>query len=67
MEELNLFPESTIQNNSILICGMDDESVHAGFELQNILIQHNIICELYPEAAKPKKMFGYADRKGLKK
>ncbi|MDZ4758112.1 MAG: histidine--tRNA ligase [Bacteroidota bacterium] len=67
MEELNLFPESIIQNNSILICGMDDESVQTGFELQNILIQNNIICELYPEPAKTKKMFGYADKKGLKK
>ncbi len=67
MEELNLFPDSIIQNNSILICGMDDESVQTGFELQHTLIQNNIICELYPEASKPKKMFGYADKKGLKK
>lgn len=67
MEELNLFPEYIVQNNSTLICGMDEQSVEAGFRLQHVLVQNNIICELYPEAAKAKKMFGYADKRNLKR
>ncbi len=61
MEELGLFPEALTNNMELLIMALDDESHLHAYGLLNDLRQKGIVADLYPEAAKMKKMMKYAN------
>lgn len=61
MEELNLFPDFTTSSAQILFISMDESAFDYGFSCVAQLRKEGISSELYPDLAKPKKMFKYAD------
>ncbi len=65
MEELSLFPESANTFTTALIVAFDTESWHYGLEFLQGLRSAGIHAELYPEVAKAKKQFSYADKKNI--
>jgi histidyl-tRNA synthetase len=63
--ELNLFPESAITGTEILIANFGPEDERAALPLLQTLRSAGIKSELYPESAKLKKQFEYAEKKGI--
>ncbi|UBM58928.1 histidine--tRNA ligase [Marinilongibacter aquaticus] len=65
MEELDLFPENTIQSTEVLLINFDSESQKAGLPILTALRQAGIAAEMYPSAVKLKKQFDYANKKNI--
>lgn len=65
MEELNLFPNQQADNTKVLITYFDEEGFKYGLGLLGKLRVAGISSELYPESAKIKKQFTYADKKQI--
>lgn len=65
MEVLNLFPEETESFSQVLIIAFDEASWKYGWKTLSELRKHGLQAEIYPEVAKPRKMFTYADRKNI--
>jgi histidyl-tRNA synthetase len=65
MEEKALFPEGLDTPAQILIVSLDDDSHRHGFGLASRLRAAGIQTDLYPEAAKLKKQFKYAEDLGI--
>ena len=65
MEELNLFPESAITKVDYLFANYGDAEAMEATKVIAKLRSKNISAELYPEAAKLKKQFTYAEKKGI--
>ncbi len=61
MEELGLFPEELANTMDVLLMALDEESHVHGYGVLMDLRQKGIIADLYPEAAKMKKMMKYAN------
>lgn len=62
LEELNLFSDSQENTIKILFANFGDKEAAASMKVIQRLRQNGIMCELYPDAAKMKKQFGYADK-----
>lgn len=62
MEELKLFPPSITQTIDVLIIHFSNENLLHGHGIVMKLRENGIKAELYPEVAKPKKQFNYADK-----
>ena len=62
MEELNLFPENIGKRLDVLIVHFNVENMKHAFSLVNRLRTEEIRADLYPESAKIKKQFDYADK-----
>jgi histidyl-tRNA synthetase len=65
LEELSLFPSETESFSDVLLVAFDDASWDYGWTILQSLRQAGLAAEIYPEPAKPKKMFGYADKKNI--
>ena len=65
MEELQLFPDLKPSATRILFLSFDEEDLLYSKKWQSILIRNNIAAEIYPEPAKLKKQFKYADGIGV--
>ncbi len=65
MEELDLFPEQTIQTTQVLICCFDKEGETYSLPLLQQLRSNNISAELYPAGTKIKKQLEYANNKQI--
>ena len=65
MEELELFPATTTTFTSALLVAFDEQSWKYCLEHLPELREAGIRAELYPNVTKPKKQFGYADKKGI--
>jgi len=65
MEELNLFPEASLTSTQALIIHFDKPSMQYGLGVVNALRQAGIKTEIYPDQAKIKKQFTYADKKNI--
>ena len=66
--ELNKFPEQSSRSTQVLIVnfsGLGQEEFHHNFLLLETLRKAGIASEIYPEAAKMKKQFEYADKKAI--
>ena len=61
MEELGLFPEAIDQTLDVFIMALDDESHVYAFDLVTKLRAQGKAADLYPSAAKMKKMMKYAN------
>ncbi len=66
MEELNLFPSSIQSSNTkVMVTNFDINSFDKSLELLSLLRKNNINAEIFPEPAKIKKQFEYADKKRI--
>jgi histidyl-tRNA synthetase len=65
MNELNVFPKNQIVSTQILITNFDAEAQRYSLPILSQLRKSGIKAEIYPDAAKIKKQFEYADRKKI--
>ena len=65
MEELGLFEDMPSISAKALIINFGEESRAASLQLLNEMRKAQIAVEYYPEKAKMKKQFSYADKKGI--
>ncbi|MEX2336818.1 MAG: histidine--tRNA ligase [Fulvivirga sp.] len=65
MEELDLFPEAAMTSTEVLIIHFDEAAMKYGLPLLGKLRKAGIKSEIYPEQAKIKKQFAYADKKNI--
>jgi len=65
MSELKLFPADTEQATTVLLVNFGGAEELESLKLLHKLHEAGISAEMYPEAAKMKKQFGYADNKKI--
>ncbi|MGV6832024.1 MAG: histidine--tRNA ligase [bacterium] len=65
LEELNLFPETITNSIDILFVNFGDQEAAYAMKAINELRSNNVVAELYPDNAKFKKQFGYADKRSI--
>ena len=65
MEELNLFPENSEIKIEYLLANYGDKEAAEAMKILTKLREKGIAAELYPENAKLKKQFTYAEKKGI--
>ncbi|NNK39684.1 MAG: histidine--tRNA ligase [Winogradskyella sp.] len=65
LEELNLFPDSVNASTHVLFINFGDKEALYALKAIQQLRAKGIKAELYPEASKLKKQFGYADKRNI--
>jgi histidyl-tRNA synthetase len=65
MRELNLFPDIMLSASKLLITYFDENGQGLAVKIANELRKANIPTEVYPDIAKIKKSFEFADKKGI--
>lgn len=66
MEELSLFPsELSYSSTRVMVTNFGEETLKSSLGLLSLLRANAISAEIYPDTAKIKKQFEYADRKGI--
>ncbi|MFC0264678.1 histidine--tRNA ligase [Fontibacter flavus] len=65
MDELGLFPERNLDKTKVLITYFDQQGFTYGLKVLHKLREAGISSELYPDDAKIKKQFTYADKKQI--
>lgn len=65
LEELNLFPTTNEDSTKVLLINFDKESELYGLGVLAKLRANDIASELYPDSAKMKKQFSYANNKNI--
>jgi histidyl-tRNA synthetase len=64
MQQLNMLPEVKT-STQVLIANFSEETFEHVISLAGFLRQQGLATEIYPDAAKLKKQFAYADKKGI--
>lgn len=65
MNELNLFQNINTSSSQVLIAHFDKENQNYGLKILKKLRENNISAELYPDIAKIKKQFDFANNKQI--
>ncbi len=65
MRELNLFPDVQTSASKILLTYFDAAGQELAVSISNQLRKNQIASEVYPDIAKIKKSFEFADKKGI--
>jgi histidyl-tRNA synthetase len=65
LEELDLFPDAVAGKASILFANFGDSEAASAYGWVQKLVAKGIRAELYPDAAKLKKQFDFADKKQI--
>lgn len=65
LEELALFPDAQAQGTKVMVGFLDSEGRNHGLKILNHLRKNGIASEIYPDDAKLKKQFNYADKKNI--
>ncbi|AWW29368.1 histidine--tRNA ligase [Echinicola strongylocentroti] len=65
LDELGLFPEEDIHSTSVMIGYFDEKGRDYGLKILNSLRKAGLAAEIYPDVAKVKKQFNYADKKQI--
>lgn len=65
LEGLNKFPKDAIEGTKVLFSNMGSAEVAYLLPIVASLRAQGINCEIYPDTAKLKKQFDYADKKGI--
>jgi histidyl-tRNA synthetase len=65
MNELKLFPENTDASTQVLLVNFGGEEEKVCLTMLSKMHKAGISAELYPESAKMKKQFSYADNKHI--
>lgn len=66
MLQLNLFPESLLTSSQVMFANFGEAEVAFCLPLIKTLREHGISAELYPDNAKMKKQFDYANKKNIR-
>ncbi len=64
--ELNLFPNFETENKQVLFVNFGNKEIEHILAIANQLREKGIACEVYPDEAKLKKQFKYADSKNIR-
>lgn len=62
LEELNLFPDSEQDKVKVLFANFGEQEANTSMKVVQTLRSAGILCEMYPDKAKMKKQFSYADK-----
>ena len=65
MNELNLFPQEALISTQVLFANFGDQEADTSMRHMTTLRRAGIRCEIYPDNAKMKKQFKFADDKGI--
>jgi histidyl-tRNA synthetase len=65
MRELNLFPDVQLSASKLLLTYFDEQGQSVAIRIANELRKANLAIEVYPDIAKIKKSFEFADKKGI--
>ena len=65
LEELGLFPTEVSARPAILFANFGEAEAVSAYEWITKLVGQGVRAELYPDAAKLKKQFDFADKKGI--
>lgn len=66
MEELSLFPsELNFSSTKVMVTNFGEDTLGKSLEILSLLRKNNISAEIYPESAKIKKQFEYANKKNV--
>ena len=65
MLQLELFPESTLTSTQLLFANFGEAEVEFILPIANALRESGLAVEIYPENAKMKKQFDYANRRQI--
>lgn len=65
MEELNLFPQNSERKIEYLFANYGEKEAAQAMKVLAKLREKGIAAEIYPESAKLKKQFAYAEKKGI--
>lgn len=65
LEELNLFSKTITNSIDVLFVNFGDQEAAYAMKAINELRANNVVAELYPDNAKFKKQFGYADKRSI--
>ncbi len=65
MQHLNLFPESLLASSQVMFANFGDSEAAFCLPIIQQLRSAGISAELYPDAAKMKKQFDYANKKNI--
>ena len=65
MQHLNLFPESLLASSQVMFANFGDKEAAFCLPIMQRLRFAGISAELYPDAAKMKKQFDYANKKNI--
>lgn len=65
LEELNLFPKESIAGTKLLLTYFDQKGMDYALSVLNRFREAGIKTEIYPDLAKIKKQFEFADKKGI--
>jgi histidyl-tRNA synthetase len=65
MQHLNLFPESLLASSQVMFANFGDKEAVFCLPVIQQLRSASISAELYPDAAKMKKQFDYANKKNI--
>lgn len=65
LEELKLFPEDQINATKVMVGFLDQEGKEYGLKVLSAMRAEGISAEIYPDEAKLKKQFNYADKKNI--
>ena len=65
LEELNLFPTEVSVRPAILFANFGEAEAASAYQWITKLVGQGVRAELYPDSAKLKKQFDFADKKGI--
>ena len=65
LEELNLFPTEVSARPAILFANFGEAEAASAYQWVTKLVGQGVRAELYPDSAKLKKQFDFADKKGI--
>jgi histidyl-tRNA synthetase len=65
LEELNLFPEESVQTSKILLTHFDEKGFNYALSLVQKFRKAGIKAEIYPDLSKVKKQLDFATKKGI--
>lgn len=65
LQGLNKFPQEAVEGTKVLIANMDEKSVLYVLPIAKRLREAGVNCEVYPDGAKLKKQFEYADKNNI--
>ncbi len=65
LKELDLFPQDIQQTTKVMVTNFGEKEELASLKFLQLLQENQIAAEIYPESAKMKKQFAYADEKKI--